>query len=221
MVAGAIAATYFALPDIAPLAASGDPLSAPNIIAAAFCSVALVLVLRAGYLHYQASTRWHSPWKELLKANRWRPSLAMAVLGITGGLLYATAGKWTYLAVLSDRSAGLVRTGGAQLGSMAVIISIALFTGGLVAAYLSGRLALRTAERGILPRRFAGGAFMSGAAAILPGGNDALLLYGMPSLVPYAFVGYAAMIASLCVIVWLERQFRIRLSSRVVRAPTS
>ena len=43
-----------------------------------------------------------------------------------------------------------------------------------------------------------GGAMMGSAVVLVPGGNSALLIYGMPSFSVHAFVGYAAMTTTLC-----------------------
>jgi hypothetical protein len=201
LVAGALAVALVDSPETAVGATLASPVSGVSLIAAAFWSAALLLVIRASYRHFRASRHRLPAWRELLAVNHWRPAVAMAVLGIAGGLLYATAGEWTYLAVLSDRSAALVRAGDATLGWAPFLVSAALVAGGVLAAVLSGRFAWQRGEPGMVLRRIAGGVLMSGSAAVLPGGNDALLLYGLPSAVPYAFVGYAVMILSLCAII--------------------
>ena len=65
----------------------------------------------------------------------------MAILGVAGGLLYASAGEWTYLAVLSDRTAALVATGAERVEVRMLIAAASLLAGGMLAAQLSGRFA--------------------------------------------------------------------------------
>ena len=146
------------------------------------------------------------PWRELISARRWRPAPAMAILGVAGGLLYASAGEWTYLAVLSDRTAALVATGGERVEMRMLIAAASLLAGGMLAAQLSGRFAWQRPDVADLLRTLVGGVLMSGSAALLPGGNDVLLLYGVPSLVPYAIVGYLVIIITISAIFWLVRE---------------
>lgn len=208
MIAGAILAVTIQPAAVDASMLTGSLLAEPAWPAFVLWCLALILVVRAMLCHYRVSRNRISPWRELLNAAHWRPAPAMAILGVAGGLLYASAGEWTYLSVLSDRSAALVHAGDARVGAGALIVCAALMTGGVLAAWLSGRFAWRRAARGMLLRRFAGGAFMSGAAAILPGGNDTLLLYGLPSAAPYAIVGYTVMILSLCALMQVMRWLR-------------
>ena len=211
MIAGAVLSLAIQPNEVNGMVMTASPLTEPALPGFLLWMLAFVLVVRAVYRHYRASRNFAGPWRELVTAAHWRPAPAMAVLGVAGGLLYATAGEWTYLAVLSDRSAGLVGAGSANVGPGAMIVCAALVSGGILSARLAGRFAWQRAARGMLPRRFVGGAFMSGAAAILPGGNDALLLYGLPSGVLYAFVGYTVMILSLCALLQAMRWVQSRL----------
>jgi hypothetical protein len=43
--------------------------------------------------------------------------------------------------------------------------------------------------------------------ALLPGGNDALVLYGIPSLSPHALPAFATMVIGIAATVWLLRHF--------------
>jgi hypothetical protein len=203
------------LSDPAPVALQG----APDIIRLVLWGVALLLVAHAVQRHFRVRRRRRDLWRTLLKAGHWRPATAMAVLGIAGGLLYATAGKWTYLAVLSDRSAALVRMSEAGLQIAPLVLLLALGCGGVAAARLSGRFGWKAPSRKALVTRFSGGVLMCGGAAVLPGGNDTLLLYGLPSAVSYAFVGYAVMIVSLCVLIQTERWLRTRVGRRHGHGP--
>lgn len=51
-----------------------------------------------------------------------------------------------------------------------------------------------------------GGMLMSGAAAVIPGGNDIMLIYGLPSLAPHAVAAYAVMMATLVLFFWLKQR---------------
>jgi toxin CptA len=44
---------------------------------------------------------------------------------------------------------------------------------------------------------------MGAAAVIIPGGNDGLLLSGMPALAPHAWVGFLSMLISMLLLLAL------------------
>lgn len=132
------------------------------------------------------------------KANsRLGAATALLIIGAGGALLHATAGEWTYMAVLSDRAATLVSGDASGAGLTVLIGSGALIAGGVYAARRSGRFRWRPLEAGKFGQRVVGGAMMSFAAAIVPGGNDVMLLYGVPSAAPHAIAAYVAMMAVL------------------------
>lgn len=182
-------------------------------------TAALVLVVRATHRWLRGRRNRNLVGNELLHPAHWRPSVAMAMLGIFGGVLYAGHEKWTYLSLLSDRTSALVRADEAVIGLGALLASAALLTGGVVAAIFGGRFEWQRVHRGALVRQFVGGGMMSGAAAILPGGNDALLLYGLPSAVPHAIVAYTVMILSLYGVMQSLRWLRSRPPGRSAHAP--
>jgi hypothetical protein len=44
---------------------------------------------------------------------------------------------------------------------------------------------------------------MGAGAALVPGGNDALVLHALPGLVPHTALAYAAMVAGIgCALLW-------------------
>ena len=110
--------------------------------------------------------------------------------------------------VLSDRTAALVSAEGERVEVRMLIAAASLLAGGALAAQLSGRFSWQRPDVVDLMRKVVGGALMSGSAALLPGGNDVLLLYGVPSLVPYAIVGYLVIIITISAIFWLRRTAR-------------
>lgn len=139
---------------------------------------------------------------------------ALLILGAGGALLHAVAGEWTYMAVLSDRAARLVSGDASEAGGMVLAGTAALIAGGIYAARRSGRFRWKRPMPYKFITRISGGAMMSLAAANVPGGNDVLLLYGIPSVAPHAIAAYGAMMVVLLVI------FRIK-ESRRYRAKTN
>jgi uncharacterized protein len=130
---------------------------------------------------------------------------SFAVLGVCGGLLHVTAGGWTYTALLAGLAEGAIGVGWPSPYAVGLVSTLALFAGGGCAAVWLGRFApVRPRARRCAPK-LAGGAIMGFAAMMIPGGNDVLLLSGLPSLNGNAWAAYAAMMASLGVVMLLHR----------------
>ncbi len=149
---------------------------------------------------------------QVLRASRWRTAVAMMVIGILGGLLFATGAPWSYPSFL--RQAGNLALGHeARFAPATIAGPLAIFAGAIMAAALGGRFVLRAVSSAQLGRSFAGGATMGFATILVPGGNDSLLLSALPSLAMHGAAAYLAMLAvqpSLCVAAkrWTERNLR-------------
>lgn len=139
----------------------------------------------------------------------WSPTLSMSVIGITGGLLYALIGNWGYLTVLSHGAAKLITPYVPNVTIQVLTATGALIFGAIVAAWKTHKLKLR--KPGFFPlfQKLVGGSLMSFSAIVIPGGNDALLLYGIPSLAPHAFIAYAMMLLVLASL------FKIRYKPKI------
>jgi toxin CptA len=120
----------------------------------------------------------------------WPPPLAMAVMAFASVGLLLLVFAWPYTTLLVD----LALHRGTQT-SLRMLLALVFLGGAFVGALTARRFKLRTPSlRGVVARLF-GGALMGFGAALIPGGNDALVLMGLPLLQPAAFVAYAAMVA--------------------------
>jgi hypothetical protein len=123
-----------------------------------------------------------------LAKGSWTPHAATTVIGITFFGTLLLMGAWSYTDVLTDLSRGMA--GG-------VLARGLLFLALLAGAVLGGRIADRRSGARItssaLLRCFAGGAVMACGALLVPGGNDGLILLGMPLLWPYAWMAFLTM----------------------------
>lgn len=189
--------------DILPKA---SPLEAPDLFAVLFV-VALALSLASAL--YRRVPRWWRGFREPGSA-RMGPYRSMLVVGIFGGLLYALAGNWTYMAVLSERAARLVDPTLLPSGWPALLSAMAVILGGVTAAVRYGDFTFERPQMIGLFRSLSGGMIMGASAAIIPGGNGTLLIHGLPSLSPHAIAAYAAMTATLCtcflIMRWRQRR---------------
>lgn len=135
----------------------------------------------------------------------WDPILSMAIIGINGGLLYATIGNWGYLTVLSHDAAKLLNPSIPDVTIQVFSATGALILGAIVAAWKTHKLKIRKPGAAMFVRKMLGGSLMSFSALIIPGGNDTLLLYGIPSLAPHAFVAYLIMLTTLFALFWIRK----------------
>ena len=132
-------------------------------------------------------------------------AVAAALMGIAAGLLYATQGAWSYSNFL--RSEVLHRTAHATAPSAwHGMLVIGLLSGMAISAWERGSLAWRWPQRpAVWARHAAGGALMGLGAVLVPGGNDTLLLSGLPSLAPAALAAYLAMLLGIASMLGLMR----------------
>jgi hypothetical protein len=124
----------------------------------------------------------------------WRLSTVAIVIGVGNALLCAHAGSWAYTGTLADGAVWLT-AGGAPPALLNVSLMVALIGGAAASSLLSRRLRLRTPRKDAAIRSLVGGLLMGMGAAAVPGGNDALLLHGLPALSPHAPVTYACLFA--------------------------
>lgn len=208
VVAGAIAAPLVLGPAGMPVpSAFADANAVPVIAFAGF----LIVAARATWRHYRAQGRKRRHQGADRATRRWRPATAMVVIGIAGGLLHSVAGEWTYMAVLSARAARLIDPTFPGTAWPALAGTAALLVGGIAAAISAGKFKLTLPKFASVMKTVLGGTMMSFAAAIIPGGNDVLLLYGLPSLAPHALAAYAAMMAMLIALFYAKRRRSKRL----------
>ena len=147
--------------------------------------------------HYRGKNRRR---RTISGDRRWRPMTAMVVIGISGGLLCSLVGQWSYMAVLSNGALQLIDQQEPTANAWTFAIAASLIAGALIAAVSSGTFALARPGLPAMAQTVTGGALMGFAAFMIPGGNDIMLLYGLPSLAPNAFIAYAAMTASLVIV---------------------
>jgi toxin CptA len=125
-------------------------------------------------------------------APTWPPALAMAIIAFANiGLLLLVA-NWPYTTLLVD-----VATGRGMENLLRALLVLTFVAGAVIGATSAGAFALRGADLGDLALRAGGGIVMGVGAAMIPGGNDALVLVGLPLLQFPALAAYAGMVAAI------------------------
>jgi toxin CptA len=199
----AVAFPHLALvPLDSPLREPGFVGFAVLMVAAGFVGWAMIGIVRT---HRRAGLHV----SQVLRASRWRTSVAMMIIGILGGLLFATGEPWSYPMLL--RQAGNLTLGQeARFAPATIVGPLALLAGAITAAALGGRFTFRTVSRAQLGRSLIGGATMGFATILVPGGNDFLLLSALPSLAMHGAVAYFAMLAVQLCLSLAVKQWKVR-----------
>ena len=135
-----------------------------------------------------AAARWH----ERVAARVWSPHTATTVIGVTFVVMLLLVGGWAYTDVLAELARGMAASVGARS-----VLAIALLAGAALGGWTAGRFASRPIAASQLARCLAGGMLMGWGSLLLPGGNDGLILVGMPLAWPYAWLAIATMCATI------------------------
>ena len=163
-------------------------------------------------MHRQARHPDGGGWLARLLAPSYSLAVGAALLGLAGGWLFALQGPWSYSGYVRDLL--LHRHGLAQAPSGFHALLVAALVAGMVAsAWQRGSLrwkhpgsAARWARHG------AGGLFMGMGAALVPGGNDTLLLGALPALTSTAALAYASLLVGIASGLMLLRLARVPMA---------
>jgi toxin CptA len=127
-----------------------------------------------------------------IAARAWSPGAATAVIGITFFFMMLLVGPWAYTEALADVARKMPHDL-LPRGLLMFALFAGAFTGGLTARrFGSTPVSLQS-----LARCFASGVLMGWGSLLIPGGNDGLILVGMPLLFAYAWVAMASMAISI------------------------
>jgi hypothetical protein len=160
-------------------------LTAPSMLGAtALAAFLIIAVFSLSYISRQTASR---------SRRRWPLGISMLVLGITGGALYAIVPVWTY-ADLIQRGLPLTITATGEIAMLTVAASI---VGAVTAALRQGQWRLQRPAPADIVKSFVGGALMGVGVALIPGGNNGLILAAIPALSPGGTAAYLLMTATI------------------------
>ena len=139
----------------------------------------------------------------------WSPHAATVVIGITFVISLVAAGAWAYTDVLVELSHGMAHSVTAR-----VLLALMLWVGALVGGWTTGRFRNTRIRAASLLRCFAGGVLMGWGSLLIPGGNDGLILVGMPLLWPYAWLAFATMCLTIACAQLLQGRVRLHFVAK-------
>ena len=127
-----------------------------------------------------------------LRTRIWSPHAATTVIGIAFFCMLMLVGAWAYTDVLAELARGMA----ASLPARCALL-LALLAGAAWGGWTAGRFRSTRITAAQLLRCFAGGVLMGWGSLLIPGGNDGLILVGMPLLWPYAWVAFGTMCVTI------------------------
>ena len=169
-------------------AARPQPLGAGSALWALPAAAALVF---AAYALWRAST----PWRRGVNpagTGWWTPHVATVSIGLSFLALLVLQGAWAYTDALAEAARGMLGAGSTRLALFASLLAGALWGG-----WRAGLWKARRPRASSLLRCFTGGLLMGWGSLLIPGGNDGLILLGLPMLWPYAWAAIATMAGTI------------------------
>lgn len=168
-----------------------------------------LMLLLLAWAVWQLAVLWRCRVRNLrpdqwLLAPRYRLSMAAMVLGLCSGLLFLLEGAWTYTNYLRELGISWV-SGTTPPGWHRLTLVACLFVGMVVSSVQRGQFQWRGAQTMFGWRNMLGGGLMGIGGALVPGGNDTVLLVLMPTLSLQALASFAAMLTGIYVVVKLMK----------------
>lgn len=140
-------------------------------------------------------------------APRYRLSFGALLLGVASGLLFLLEGTWTYTNYLREQTKSWFFDG-ISTGWVRGILVLTLFVGMLASSFHRGSFSWRWPNMNNWQRRVLGGFLMGSGGALVPGGNDTLILVLIPTLSLQALTSYVALLAGIGSVLMIMRSVR-------------
>lgn len=138
-------------------------------------------------------------WVHHLGDTVWSPGPATTIIGLTFFFMMLLAGPWAYTEVLADLARAMPTGTGAR-----VLLAAGLFAGASLGGWTAGKWRRAPVQLSQVARCFAGGGLMALGSLLIPGGNDGLILVGMPLLWPYAWIAFGTMCLTIAALMRLR-----------------
>ncbi len=183
--------------------AIGRPVATPGFVpelmtVAPYFGAALLI-----WVIYEIMRLWRSrppgsTLRSLALAPQYRLSSAALLIGLASGTIFLLFGSPGYTTTLQQVVEGYFGSRPWPPYGRWVVLGAVMF-GMLSSTWQRRSFRIDWKPRWAWLRNIFGGMLMGLGTALLPGGNDALVLYGIPSLSPHALPAYAALIVGIFV----------------------
>jgi uncharacterized membrane protein YedE/YeeE len=173
------------------------PSPSPSMVGPLIAFAIVINLLLIAWVCYEGIRLWRTRWPQsrivdLLLAGQYRLSTAAMLIGLANGGLYLIHGAWGYTETLHQTTEAAV-FGGDFPSPQRWLLFAAMPLGMVLSTWQRGSLRVDWRPQFGWIRNIVGGILMGLGAALIPGGNDALVLYAIPSLSPQAIPSYLAM----------------------------
>jgi uncharacterized membrane protein YedE/YeeE len=137
-------------------------------------------------------------------------SAAAAVIGVSNAILLESTGPWSFTGtILCAMDAGTLAN--CARPALSWLIFLAALTGMAASAWQRRSFLLRRPTFRAALRHGVAGTMMGLGAALIPGGNDGLILFGIPALSPHALPAFGGILAGI-----LAALLAMRASGRAI-----
>jgi uncharacterized membrane protein YedE/YeeE len=192
------------------------PVAAPSQVSGVLHLAPYVWALLIALGLYELIRLWRgrpdgATLRQLVLAPAYRLSTAALLMGFAAGVIFLVFGSPGYTTTFQQTIEAHLGTRPMPPYGRWVLLGAVLF--GMLASTLQrGSFRIDFRPRLAWLRNIFGGVLMGLGCALLPGGNDALILYGIPGLSPHALPAYAALIIGIFgALVTMRALFRIEM----------
>lgn len=187
-------ATHIELPDLV----SGPAMKAAVAAEGVFLIWQTIVIIR--------SLPPRAPLARALLAPNYKLSAAAALIGTASFLLYVNLGAWSFTSVILSTAAPSTFPPTASLPIHWLALAFTL-AGMIASSALRRSFSLSGPKPGRLAVHGAAGLAMGFGAAMMPGGNDTLILYGVGFLSPHALPAFASILAGVALTFVVAKRF--------------
>lgn len=170
--------------------------SAPALGLVALWGFALGLLILIGWLFAQK--------------NKGNKAWSMVAIGVVGGLLYTIHPAWNYSVAIHNFAQAILSAPQHMADGLLPWLVGAACLGGVTSTVAAGTFKLKPPSLRGSVGALMGGCFMAFGLVMIPGGNDGLILFLLPSLIGSGALAYVAMNASILGTLLLGRAMRVR-----------
>ena len=187
--------TFVALVDLDWIA---RPQRTPALIGSVIAFALVISLVLAAWAIYEVPRIWrkrpmHLRIHEMVLSPHYRLSTAALVIGVASAAIFLLIRTPGYTITFQNFVQGVVGKGAPPPVSSLILLA-AVAAGMLASTLQRGSFKLDWRPQWSWLRNIFGGVLMGLGTAMLPGGNDALVLYGMPGFSPHAIPAYAALL---------------------------